>query len=127
MAVASLLVEIGPIFCAGVAVQPSGTVSATDPAGSVPAPDFAWTVTWNGSPATLKNRENVRYSRVFCGKPPGSGIDAPKKIDLSIPAAGFAAPLASTFGWNGTNDSVIPNREQAGSATPWNIVRLCVG
>jgi hypothetical protein len=31
-----------------------------------------------------------------------------------------------TFGWNGTKDSVMPNREQPGLATRWNIVRLCV-
>ena len=34
---------------------------------------------------------------------------------------------ARVFGWNGTNDCVMPKREQPGAWTSWYIVRLCVG
>ena len=38
-----------------------------------------------------------------------------------------ACRRAFTFGWNGTNESVCPKREQPGGWTPLNITRLCVG
>ena len=51
------------------------------------------------------------------GSPPGSGSVAPSKIASSLPASGFGVvPSAFTFGWNGTNESVMPKREQLGSA-----------
>ncbi len=46
---------------------------------------------------------------------------APNRIASSSPACGLL------FGWNGTNDSVMPKREHAGTEVPLNITRLCVG
>src|SRR4051794_16189376 len=69
---------IGPIgLLAASAVQPAGTLSATEPAGSVPEPDFTCTVAWNDWPPTLKKRSNVMFSIVPTGRPPGSGMAAP--------------------------------------------------
>jgi hypothetical protein len=54
VAVASLESEIGPTgLVAESTVQPDGRVSSTVPASKVPEPDRAWSVTSNGSPATL--------------------------------------------------------------------------
>src|SRR6185437_4302766 len=99
VAVDSCALVIGPIACAGSTGQPEGTVSATVPAGRARSePDRTWTVAWNVSPATLKKREKVRYSRVPSGSPPGSGMVAPSKIALSWPAAAFAVPSGLIFG-----------------------------
>src|SRR5215469_4548170 len=126
VAVDSLVAEIGPMDCGPLTVQPDGTLSLTEPCGRVPDPDLVCTVTWKESPATLKNLENVSYSSEPVGIPPGSCIVAPKNIDLSRPAFEFRVPSGLTFGWNGTKDSFMPNVSQAGLATCWNMVRLCV-
>ena len=44
-----------------------------------------------------------------------------------MPASGFGVPSGFRFGWNGTNASVCPKREQPGGWSPIHIVRLCVG